>query len=101
MGIESEMESDKVNSIVFVLIAYLSIPDIEVRPSIDEVQSVLVHAGKIILSVSKGVATWRKSVKPKSANQNTRTNNFIPNSESAREMRLYSAKKEEKPVITE
>ena len=56
---------DNVSSIVFVLTAYLSIPDIEVRPSIDEVQTVLVQAGKIILSVSKGVATWRKNVKKK------------------------------------
>ena len=33
------------------------------RPSIDEVQMALVQAGKVILSVSKGVATWRKGVK--------------------------------------
>ena len=46
--------------IVFVLTAYLSIPEIEVRPSIDEVQGVLVHAAKIIISVSKGVGQWRK-----------------------------------------
>ena len=54
---------ESVSSIVFILTAYLSIPDIEVRPAIDEVQSVLVQAGKIILSVSKGVATWKKSIK--------------------------------------
>jgi len=47
--------------IVFVLTAYLSIPDIEVRPSIDEVQGVLVQAAKIIISVSKGVGQWKKA----------------------------------------
>jgi hypothetical protein len=42
---------------------FVSIPEIEVRPSIDEVQMALVQAGKVILSVSKGVATWRKGAK--------------------------------------
>jgi dynein heavy chain len=93
---------ESVNSIVFVLTAYLSIPDIEVRPSIDEVQSALVQAGKNILSVSKGVATWRKSVKkPRPGSKRITENGFIPNCDSNREMKLYSAKKEEKPVITE
>ena len=98
---------ESVNSIVFVLIAYLSVPDIEVRPSIDEVQSVLINAGKIILSVSKGVACWRKSIKkPKKEPLKNGTGkkgdkDFVPSSESNREMRLYCPKKEEKPVITE
>ena len=102
-----DIDAEAVNAIVFVLIAYLSIPDIEVRPSIDEVQLVLVNAGKVILSVSKGVATWRKSVKkPKrepmrNGNGKKGDKDFIPSSESSREMKLYSAKKEEKPVITE
>lgn len=102
-----EME-DSVSSIVFVLTAYLSIPDIEVRPSIDEVQTVLVQAGKIIMSVSKGVATWKKSIKSgkskgkggKDKNQD-KEKEAAPTSESTKEMKLYSAKKEEKPVITE
>jgi hypothetical protein len=51
--------------IVFVLTAYLSIPEIEVRPSIDEVQGVLVQAAKIIISVSKGVGQWRRGTKKK------------------------------------
>ena len=88
----------------------MSIPDIEVRPAIDEVQTILVQAGKIILSVSKGVATWKKSIKntriknPGGKNSNTKDNkqaDVIPNSESSKELKLYSAKKEEKPVITE
>ena len=102
---------ESVSSIVFILTAYLSIPDIEVRPAIDEVQTVLVQAGKIILSVSKGVATWKKSIKnAKIKNASGKNGNskdtskgdtMQPGSESSKELKLYSAKKEEKPVITE
>ncbi len=49
----------------------LSIPEIEVRPSIDEVQMALVQAGKVILSVSKGVSTWRKGTKKKKEDSKT------------------------------
>ena len=96
--VEDALEEGGTNQdVVFVLTAYLSLPDIEVRPSIDEVQSVLATAGKIIMSVSKGVATWRRNVKRRKAGKGL----AAVNSESAREMRLYVAKKEEKPVILE
>lgn len=35
---EETLDENSVKNIVFVLTAYLSIPEIEVRPSIDEVQ---------------------------------------------------------------
>ena len=87
----------------------MSIPDIEVRPAIDEVQTILVQAGKIILSVSKGVATWKKFEKKtrikniggKKGKDTDKIADVIPSSESSKELKLYSAKKEEKPVITE
>ena len=87
----------------------MSIPDVEVRPAIDEVQTILVQAGKIILSVSKGVATWKKfekkarikNVGGKNSNTKDKLADIIPSSESSKELKLYSAKKEEKPVITE
>ena len=87
----------------------MSIPDIEVRPAIDEVQTILVQAGKIILSVSKGVATWKKfekktrikNVGGKKGKDTDKIADVIPSSESSKELKLYSAKKEEKPVITE
>eukprot|EP00093_Oithona_nana_P001115 01115.XXX_1211_3656_1 [CDS] Oithona nana genome sequencing. len=102
-----DVDTEAVSTIVFVLIASLSIPDIDVRPSIDEVQLVLINAGKIILSVSKGVATWRKSTKKskkeslKNGSGKKGDKDFVPSSESNREMKLYNPKKEEKPVITE
>ena len=83
----------KLNFIIFFS-AYLSIPDIEVRPSIDEVQMVLVQAGKIILSVSKGVATWKKSLKAttkkgaKGKDQKPDQVQALP-SESTKETKLY------------
>ena len=91
--------------IVFVLTAYLSVPEIEVRPSIDEVQgeekkkedgfnkwgelslvditslpsllvaAVLVQAAKIIVSVSKGVAQWRKGLKTNGGAKKSKKNN--------------------------
>ena len=76
------------------------------RPSIDEVQLALVQAGKVIMSVSKGVATWRKSSSRKKLGNGSKTpknglDSWVPNSESNKELKLYSARKEEKPVITE
>ena len=105
--IDEMMEENSVNSIVFVLTAFLSVPEIEVRPSIDEVQTVLVQAGKIIMSVSKGVSTWRKGEgKPKPVKgqkgEKGKGAGLAAVSETAgKEMKLYTAKKEEKPVITE
>lgn len=100
---DSDMSEVKdASMIVFVLTAYLSIPDIEVKPSIDEVQGVLVHAAKIIVSVSKGVGQWKKgSKKKKKSNRLAKSNGWVPTSESGKEMRLYSSKKEEKPVVIE
>lgn len=43
---------------MFVLNSILLIPKIAIQPSLDEVQDVLVLAGKNITSVAKGVAQW-------------------------------------------
>lgn len=40
---EDAMDDSSVKNIVFVLTAYLSIPEIEVRPSIDEVQVLILE----------------------------------------------------------
>ena len=42
----------------FVLRTQLSIPNVEVVPSMEEVQNILSVAGKIIISVTKGVRQW-------------------------------------------
>lgn len=43
---------------VFLLHATLMIPNVVVRPSLEEVQEALVTAGRSITSVAKGVAQW-------------------------------------------
>lgn len=43
---------------VFLLHSVLMIPKVAVQPNLEEVQDVLVLAGKNITSVSKGVGQW-------------------------------------------
>ena len=82
--------------IVFVLSTYLSLPDVEVKPSIDEVQNMLNNAGKIIVSVTRGVGQWRQ-IKKKTG----KVPGFVPNCDSAKEKALYNPMKVEKPLIEE
>lgn len=42
----------------FVLDAVLLIPKVGIKPNLDEVQDVLVLAGKNITAVAKGVGQW-------------------------------------------
>ena len=76
----------------FVLKTRLSIPEVEVYPSMDDVQNMLSVAGKIIITVTKGVRMWGKAPK----------NNYglVTNEEKAIE-RLYNPVKIEKPLIQE
>lgn len=46
------------NEPVFLLNALLMIPNIVIRPSLEDVQEALVIAGKHITGVAKGVAQW-------------------------------------------
>lgn len=43
---------------VFVINAVLLIPKVGIKPNLEEVQDVLVLAGKNITSVAKGVGQW-------------------------------------------
>lgn len=43
---------------IFLLNAALMIPNVSVTPTLDEIQDVLVLAGKHISGLSKGVAQW-------------------------------------------
>lgn len=49
---------DPANEPVFLLNALLMIPNIVIRPSLEETQEALVIAGKNITGVAKGVAQW-------------------------------------------
>lgn len=43
---------------VFVINAILLIPKVSIKPSLEDVQDVLVLAGKNITSVARGVGQW-------------------------------------------
>jgi hypothetical protein len=60
------------------------------------VQNMLNNAGKIIISVTKGVSQW-KNIRKK----NGKVPGFVPNCDSVKERKLYSAVKTEKPLIDE
>lgn len=53
-----EIKTESNSKPVFLLHASLMIPNIAVKPSLEEVQEALVTAGKNITSVAKGVAQW-------------------------------------------
>ena len=90
------MDQHESGDIVFVLSTYLNLPHVEVKPSIDDVQNMLNTAGKIIISVTKGVGQWRQIKK-----KNGKTPGFVPNCESTKEKALYNPMKVEKPLIEE
>ena len=76
----------------FVLKTRLSIPEVEVYPSMDDVQNMLSVAGKIIITVTKGVRMWGKAPK--------NTYGLKTNEDKAIE-KLYNPIKIEKPLIEE
>lgn len=45
-------------SSVFILHSVLMIPKVTIQPTLDEVQDVLIRAGKTITGVAKGVGQW-------------------------------------------
>lgn len=47
-----------IESPIFLVNAQLMIPNIVIRPTLDDIQDALIHAGKNIVGVSKGVAQW-------------------------------------------
>ena len=82
--------------IVFVMDAFLNFPSIEVSPSIEEIQNMLSSAGKIMISVTKGVGQWRQ-IKKKDGNIPA----YVPYSESQKEKKLYNPVKIQIPLIEE
>lgn len=43
---------------IFALHAQLQIPNVVIKPSLDELQEILITAGKNITGIAKGVAQW-------------------------------------------
>ncbi|XP_039763737.1 dynein heavy chain 5, axonemal [Pararge aegeria] len=89
---------------IFLLQATLLIPSVSVNPTLEEIQDVLVLAGKQISGLSKGVAQWTGG-KPPKGNAITAPMNMAQKSmkmvEAARQRRkkYYRLESEEKPVF--
>lgn len=43
---------------IFALHAQLQIPNVVIKPNLDELQEILISAGKNITGIAKGVAQW-------------------------------------------
>ena len=80
--------------IIFLLETQLIIPQIEVCPTMEEVQNMLSVAGKIMISVSKGVRQWGKI-------QTRPYKSFEEQNIEEKAVKLYSAVKIVKPLIEE
>lgn len=59
---ENELASKKTP--IFALHAQLQIPNVVIKPSLDELQDILVTAGKNITGIAKGVAQWTSGKDP-------------------------------------
>lgn len=86
---------------VFLLNAILMIPNISIRPTLDELQDALVQAGKTVTGVSKGVAQWTTS-RGENAQQLQRRGskqNLSSMDDKARRRKLYRLVSEERPQM--
>lgn len=59
---------------VFILNSTLMIPNVSIRPSIDELQDALTTAGKNITGIAKGVAQWSSGKEVRNFLFNSQTN---------------------------
>ncbi|XP_017781875.1 PREDICTED: dynein heavy chain 5, axonemal [Nicrophorus vespilloides] len=120
------LDYEETRSPVFILEAILMIPKVSIQPNLEDVQEILIMAGKLITSVSKGVGQWTGG-KPQTPPAKTsgwkklvdKSNTFmdvVSNSRSTkktfksvakakeedfrmRRRRLYRLKTEEKPAF--
>ena len=84
--------------VVFQLRTYLSLPNVEVKPSADEIQKVLNVVGQTIISVNKGISQWNNVLLD---NRRAGTE-FTPVLETVPEKKkLYVAVKVEPELIVE
>jgi dynein heavy chain len=92
-----DFEDDDGVDYAFELVTVLEIPNVEVRPSLEDLQAHLVTAGNMILSVSKGVEQWDRLITKKKVN--AQLPEQAPICESKKEMRLYNPVKAKAPLI--
>lgn len=98
----SELNEPEVSSKpIFLLNAILMIPNIAIRPSLDDLQEALVQTGRNIAGVSKGVAQWNSKeeqqgcttqINPKGPRQNVLN-------ERANRRKVYRVMSEQRPQM--
>uniref|UniRef100_A0A2S2PXW6 Dynein heavy chain 5, axonemal n=1 Tax=Sipha flava TaxID=143950 RepID=A0A2S2PXW6_9HEMI len=78
---------------IFEVQAILMVPSIVIRPDINELQDIMVQAGKLMVGVSRGVGQWSGNKKTKSVPAT------VPTIDDARakRRRLYKLTSEKKP----
>ena len=84
----------------FILTTILAIPDIEISPTIEQIQGILVSAGNMIMSVSKGVGQWQRLL-PQKKKMAVRGSEIATVTEEKVPKRLYNPVKQTKTVIDE
>lgn len=88
----------KARSPVFLLNSTLMIPNVSIRPSIDDLQEALSTAGKNITGIAKGVAQWSSGEKQSHANLRPGRRHDA-NDKKTRRRKLYCLQSEERPQI--
>lgn len=97
-GALTKPNKPKPKSPVFLLNSTLMIPNVSIRPSIDDLQEALTTAGKNITGIAKGVAQW-SSGKEQSHGQSRVPRRNETNDKKARRRKLYCLQSEERPQM--
>ncbi len=98
----SENEGDLKTKPIFLLNSILMIPNIAVRPSLDDLQEALVLAGKNIAGVSKGVAQWGAGRDENAVTNQVpmnRNQKLPPIDDKAKRRKVYRVMSEQKPQM--
>ena len=94
-----EFEESEGTDYSFILTTVLSIPNIEVTPTIEQIQSTLVSSGNLIMSVSKGVGQWVKVLPKKKVVK--KNSGDVQQERPKPKPKLYNPVKKKKTVIDE
>ncbi|XP_045541937.1 dynein axonemal heavy chain 5 [Papilio machaon] len=86
---------------MFLLQATLMIPNVSVKPTLEEIQEVLVLAGKLISGLSKGVSQWSggKTSRVQSVNNMATKSMRLGEAAKLKKKKYYRLESEEKPVF--
>nr|XP_036233287.1 dynein heavy chain 5, axonemal isoform X1 [Bactrocera oleae] len=85
---------------IFALNAQLQIPNVVIKPNLDELQEILTTAGKTITGIAKGVAQWTSGKEPQvSTTPQPRIGRNHNTGNRARRRKLYTLASEERPQM--